>query len=74
MVRYRALSVRSLRADEALIDGEAVVVRSDGLSDFEALLTHRPLTRLKCRSALRARRGFPLARWAGEAAFHMRRA
>jgi bifunctional non-homologous end joining protein LigD len=32
-------AVRSLPADEALIDGEAVVLRFDGRSDFEALLT-----------------------------------
>jgi bifunctional non-homologous end joining protein LigD len=32
-------AVRGLPADEALIDGEAVVFRQDGLSDFEALLT-----------------------------------
>jgi bifunctional non-homologous end joining protein LigD len=32
-------AVRDLPADEALIDGEAVVFRSDGMSDFEALLT-----------------------------------
>jgi bifunctional non-homologous end joining protein LigD len=34
-----AEAVRSLSADEALIDGEAVVLRVDGRSDFEALLT-----------------------------------
>jgi bifunctional non-homologous end joining protein LigD len=34
-----AAAVRSLGADEALIDGEAVVLRFDGRSDFEALLT-----------------------------------
>jgi ATP-dependent DNA ligase len=36
-----AQAVRSLRADEALIDGEAVVFRPDGRSDFRALLTKR---------------------------------
>jgi bifunctional non-homologous end joining protein LigD len=36
-----ARAVRSLRADEALIDGEAVVFRPDGRSDFRALLTKR---------------------------------
>ena len=36
-----AQAVRGLRADEALIDGEAVVFRPDGRSDFEALLTKR---------------------------------
>ena len=34
-----AESVRDLNADEALIDGEAVVLRNDGRSDFLALLT-----------------------------------
>jgi bifunctional non-homologous end joining protein LigD len=34
-------AVRPLIADEALIDGEAVVLRSDGRSDFGALLTNR---------------------------------
>jgi bifunctional non-homologous end joining protein LigD len=34
-----AAAVRSLCADEALIDGEAVVLCADGRSDFEALLT-----------------------------------
>jgi ATP-dependent DNA ligase len=32
-----AEAVRGLTADEALIDGEAVVLRPDGRSDFEAL-------------------------------------
>jgi bifunctional non-homologous end joining protein LigD len=32
-------AVRGLPADEILIDGEAVVFRADGRSDFEALLT-----------------------------------
>jgi bifunctional non-homologous end joining protein LigD len=32
-------AVRKLRSDEALIDGEAIVLRVDGHSDFEALLT-----------------------------------
>jgi bifunctional non-homologous end joining protein LigD len=36
-----AEAMRSLRADEALIDGEAVVLRSDGHSDFEALLSRQ---------------------------------
>jgi bifunctional non-homologous end joining protein LigD len=36
-----AQAVRRLRADEALIDGEAVVFRPDGRSDFGALLTKR---------------------------------
>jgi bifunctional non-homologous end joining protein LigD len=36
-----AQAVRRLRADEALIDGEAVVFRPDGYSDFRALLTKR---------------------------------
>jgi bifunctional non-homologous end joining protein LigD len=34
-----AEAICGLRVDEALIDGEAVVLRADGLSDFEALLT-----------------------------------
>jgi hypothetical protein len=33
--------VRGLPADQALIDGEAVVLRKDGRSDFGALLTKR---------------------------------
>jgi ATP-dependent DNA ligase len=36
-----AQAARSLRADEALIDGEAVVFHPDGRSDFRALLTKR---------------------------------
>jgi bifunctional non-homologous end joining protein LigD len=36
-----AAAVRGLRADEALIDGEAVVFRHDGRSDFGALITKR---------------------------------
>jgi ATP-dependent DNA ligase len=36
-----AEAVRSLSADEALIDGEAVVLRKDGRSDFGALMTKR---------------------------------
>jgi bifunctional non-homologous end joining protein LigD len=36
-----AQAVRRLRADEALIDGEAVVFRPDGHSDFRALLAKR---------------------------------
>ena len=34
-----AESVHGLAAEHALVDGEAVVFRSDGLSDFEALRT-----------------------------------
>ena len=34
-------AVRTLPVDSALIDGEAVVFRPDGHSDFEALLTKR---------------------------------
>jgi bifunctional non-homologous end joining protein LigD len=36
-----AEAVRGLPAERALIDGEAVVFRPDGLSDFAALLTKR---------------------------------
>jgi bifunctional non-homologous end joining protein LigD len=36
-----AEAVRGLNADEALIDGEAVVFLDDGRSDFHALLTKR---------------------------------
>ena len=36
-----AEAVRGLSADEALIDGEAVVFQDDGRSDFHALLTKR---------------------------------
>ena len=36
-----AEAVRGLNADEALIDGEAVVLRKDGRSDFGALMTKR---------------------------------
>jgi bifunctional non-homologous end joining protein LigD len=36
-----AEAVRGLSADEALIDGEAVVFHDDGRSDFHALLTKR---------------------------------
>jgi bifunctional non-homologous end joining protein LigD len=36
-----AEAVRGLPADQALIDGEAVVLREDGRSDFHALLTKR---------------------------------
>jgi bifunctional non-homologous end joining protein LigD len=36
-----AEAVRGLFADEALIDGEAVVFQDDGRSDFHALLTKR---------------------------------
>jgi hypothetical protein len=34
-------AVRGLSLDEALIDGEAVVLRDDGRSDFGALMTKR---------------------------------
>ena len=40
-LRRIAEAVRSLPAEDALIDGEAVVLRPDGRSDFEALLTKR---------------------------------
>jgi transposase len=36
-----AEAVRGLSVDRALIDGEAVVLTSDGRSDFEALMTKR---------------------------------
>ena len=36
-----AEAVRGLACDGALIDGEAVVLRKDGRSDFRALLTKR---------------------------------
>jgi bifunctional non-homologous end joining protein LigD len=36
-----AEAVRGLNADEAMIDGEAVVFQDDGRSDFHALLTRR---------------------------------
>ena len=36
-----AKAVRALACDAALIDGEAVVLRNDGRSDFRALLTKR---------------------------------
>ena len=36
-----AEAVRGLSADEALIDGEAVVLQIDGRSDFHALMTKR---------------------------------
>jgi len=36
-----AEAVRGLKADRALIDGEAVVIMDDGRSDFGALLTKR---------------------------------
>jgi bifunctional non-homologous end joining protein LigD len=36
-----AEAVRGLAAERALIDGEAVVFRPDGRSDFEALVTKR---------------------------------
>jgi ATP-dependent DNA ligase len=39
--RRYAEAVRSLNVDKALIDGEAVVLRKDGRSDFLALLTKR---------------------------------
>jgi bifunctional non-homologous end joining protein LigD len=36
-----AATVRGLARDSALIDGEAVVLKDDGKSDFVALLTKR---------------------------------
>jgi bifunctional non-homologous end joining protein LigD len=39
--RRIAEAVRGLPVDQALIDGEAVVFRDDGRSDFHALLTKR---------------------------------
>jgi bifunctional non-homologous end joining protein LigD len=36
-----AEAVRGLPAERVLVDGEAVVFRDDGRSDFEALLTRR---------------------------------
>ena len=41
--RFATISeaVRGLSVDRALIDGEAVVLRDDGRSDFNALLTKR---------------------------------
>jgi bifunctional non-homologous end joining protein LigD len=41
--RFRAIveTVRGLNVDRALIDGEAVVLRKDGRSDFGTLLTKR---------------------------------
>jgi bifunctional non-homologous end joining protein LigD len=41
--RFSAIAeaVRGLKADRALIDGEAIVMRDDGRSDFHALLTKR---------------------------------
>jgi bifunctional non-homologous end joining protein LigD len=36
-----AEAVRGLSANQALIDGEAVVLRNDGRSDFVTLLTRR---------------------------------
>jgi bifunctional non-homologous end joining protein LigD len=39
-----AEAVRGLNADEAMIDGEAVVFQDDGRSDFHALLTKRGWT------------------------------
>jgi bifunctional non-homologous end joining protein LigD len=36
-----AEAARGLACDGALIDGEAVVLRKDGRSDFRALLTKR---------------------------------
>jgi hypothetical protein len=38
-IRTVAEAVRSLTADEALSDGDSVVFRTDGRSDFHALLT-----------------------------------
>jgi ATP-dependent DNA ligase len=40
-LRRIAEAVRSLSIEQALIDGEAVVFRPDGRTDFEALLTKR---------------------------------
>jgi hypothetical protein len=37
----RRRQVRGLNVDRALIDGEAVVLRKDGRSDFGALMTKR---------------------------------
>jgi hypothetical protein len=37
----KAEAVRGLTADEALVDGEAIVFRPDGRSDFHALLARR---------------------------------
>jgi ATP-dependent DNA ligase len=41
--RFEAIAeaVRGLAPDQALIDGEAVVLRADGRSDFRALMTKR---------------------------------
>jgi bifunctional non-homologous end joining protein LigD len=42
-IRFPAIAqaVRGLACDSALLDGEAVVLRNDGRSDFRALLTKR---------------------------------
>ena len=36
-----AEAVRGLKSEDALIDGEAVVLRDEGRSDFRALMTKR---------------------------------
>jgi hypothetical protein len=57
-----AEAVRGLAADEALIDGEAVVLKDDGWSDFAALMTKRRgagLARGLRPSASRRRRSAP---------------
>jgi bifunctional non-homologous end joining protein LigD len=55
-------AVRGLTVDEALIDGEAVVFRDDGRSDFGALLTNYPRPRGRQHGELeRLRRDFDLA-------------
>jgi bifunctional non-homologous end joining protein LigD len=56
--RMPCIAVRGLPADEALIDGEAVVLRQDGRSDFHALLTKR-----RCEQAAYA--AFDLMRFDG---------
>jgi ATP dependent DNA ligase domain len=58
-----AEAVRGLAADEALIDGEAVVLKDDGRSDFAALMTKRRgagLARGLRPSASRRRRSAPV--------------
>jgi hypothetical protein len=42
-----AEAVRALGADQPLIDGEAVVLRNDGRTDFGALMTKRGGRRLQ---------------------------
>jgi hypothetical protein len=58
-------AVRGLSVDEALIDGEAVVFRADGKSDFNALLIKRggaqDLARGLRPSTSRRRRSPPVA-------------